>query len=96
MNTKLTNHAKTRCRTRGIPAQAIEAALTYGQHRGIRGADIYTLGWRQVRFYAARGIDLSRWDGIEVVCAHHGQVLTVYRNKNPHALRDRTARRIAA
>ncbi len=96
MNSKLTHHAKTRSRTRGIPNAAIEAAITYGQHRGIRGADIYTLGWRQVRFYADRGIDLSRWEGIEVVCAHDGRVLTVYRNKNPHALRDRSARRLAA
>lgn len=89
----LTHHASSRARTRGIPVEAIDAAIEYGQHRAIRGADVYTIGWRQVRFHGARGLDISRWEGTEVVCAHDGKVLTVYRNKNPHALRDRSARR---
>ncbi len=92
MEDKLTRHAEQRSRTRGIPTEAIEAALNYGQFRSTRGADVYTVGWRQVRFHAERGIDLSRWEGVEVVCARDGRVLTVYRNKNPHALRDRSAR----
>ncbi|MEZ4321164.1 MAG: hypothetical protein R3F61_27035, partial [Myxococcota bacterium] len=73
----------------------IDAAIEFGKHRAIRGADVYTLGWREVRFFAQRGIDLSRWEGIEVVCAHDGQVLTVYRNKKPRAHRGRAARRAA-
>ncbi|HMV69173.1 MAG TPA: hypothetical protein PKA64_20165 [Myxococcota bacterium] len=93
---KLTLHATDRCRTRGVPTDAIQAVIEFGKHRSIRGADVYTLGWRQVRFYAQVGIDLSRWEGIEVVCAHDGQILTVYRNKNPRAFRDRAARRRAA
>ena len=95
MNTKLTRHAIDRSRSRGIPTEAIDLVIAYGKHRAIRGADVYTLGWREVRFHATRSLDLSRWEGIEVVCAHDGQVLTVYRNKNPHALRDRAARRAA-
>jgi len=95
MNTKLTRHAIDRSRSRGIPTEAIDLVIAYGKHRAIRGADVYILGWREVRFHAQRGLDLSRWEGIEVVCAHDGQVLTVYRNKNPHALRDRAARRAA-
>lgn len=93
---KLTLHATDRSRTRGIPTEAIEAVIEFGKHRAIRGADVYTLGWREVRFYAQAGIDLSRWEGIEVVCAHDGQTLTVYRNKNPRAFRDRASRRRAA
>ncbi len=93
---KLTLHATDRSRTRGIPTAAIDAVMEFGKHRAIRGADIYTLGWRELRFYARAGIDLSRWEGVEVVCAHDGHVLTVYRNQNPHALRDRAARRQAA
>jgi hypothetical protein len=96
MKDMLTQHAAHRSRTRGIPAEAIDAALTYGRFRAIRGADVYTIGWRQVRFYADRDVDLSRWEGVEVVCAHDGRVLTVYRNKNPHALRDYGTRRRAA
>jgi hypothetical protein len=93
---RLSRHAASRAERRHISIDAIDAALEFGQHRAIRGADVYTLGWREVRFYAARGIDLSRWEGVEVVCAHDGRILTVYRNRNPHALRDRAARREAA
>lgn len=89
----LTRHAADRRRTRGIPLAAIEAALAVGRHRAVRDADIYTLGWREVRRLARRGIDLSGWEGIEVVCAHDSRVLTTYRNRNPRALRDRAARR---
>jgi len=92
MTDLLTRHAIDRARTRNIPNQAIEAAIDYGKHRAIRGADIYTIGWREVRFFAARGIDLSCWEGVEVVCSHDGRVLTVYRNRNPRALRDRAER----
>jgi hypothetical protein len=92
----LTLHATERSRSRGISTEAIEAAMEFGKHRAIRGADIYTIGWREVRFHAERGVDLSRWEGIEVVCAHDGQILTVYRNKNPRALRDRATRQQAA
>jgi hypothetical protein len=92
----ITRHAVDRCRSRSIPRSAVEAALEYGLQRPIRGADVYTLGWREVRFYAERGIDLSRWEGVEVVCAHDDRILTVYRNKNPRAMRDRPAARRAA
>ena len=96
MNELLTVHARRRSRARGIPTDAIEAVLEYGRHRAIRGADVFTLGWREVRFHARRGIELSPWEGVEVVCAHDGQILTVYRNKNPRALRDRATPRQAA
>ncbi len=89
----LSLHARDRSRSRQIPTEAIDAAVDFGKHRAIRGADVYTLGWREVRFHARNGIDLSRWEGIEVVCAHDGRVLTVYRNWNPRALRDRTTLR---
>jgi len=93
MNELLTVHARRRSRVRGISTEAIEAVLDYGRHRTIRGADVFTLGWRDLRFHARNGIDLSRWEGVEVVCAHDGRVLTVYRNKNPRALRDRAVPR---
>jgi len=92
----LSRHAAYRSRTRDIPLEAIEVVLDLGRHRATRGADVYTLGWREVRFHAERGLDLSRWEGIEVVCSHEGEVITVYRNKNPRALRDRSFRRRAA
>lgn len=91
----LTRHAALRSRTRRIPTAAIEAVMTYGLLRLDRGAEIYTLGWRQVRYWAEQGVDLSRLDGIEVVCAHGGQVVTVYRNRKPSKVRDRGLRNAA-
>jgi hypothetical protein len=93
---RLTLHATDRARTRAISTAAIEAAITFGKHRAVRGADVYTLGWREVRLHASADLDLSRWEGVEVVCAHDGQVLTTYRNKNQRAFRDGACRRPAA
>jgi hypothetical protein len=92
----LTRHAVNRCQKRGITPAAVLAALEYGHHRAIRGADVYLIGWREVRFFFARGVDLARWEGVEVVCAHDGRVLTAYRNKHMRAMRDRPAARLAA
>lgn len=92
---RFTHHAAQRSRTRGIPTQAVTAAVAFGRHRVARGADIYIVGWREVRLQARHGLDLSRWQGVQVVCAHDGTVLTVYRNKLPRALRDREIRRAA-
>jgi hypothetical protein len=77
----LTAHAAKRCRGRGIPKAAIAAALDYGTRRLIRGAEVYTLGWREVGRYACLGLDLSRFESTSVVCAHSGAILTVYRNR---------------
>ena len=93
---RLTRHAALRCQNRGIPAAAVEAALDYGQHRAERGADFYVIGWREIRYYRALGVDLARWEGVEVVCAHDGRVLTAYRNKNARAMRDRASSQLAA
>jgi hypothetical protein len=76
-----TAHAAQRSRGRRIPQAAIAAALDYGTRRLIRGAEVYTLGWREVDRYASAGLDLSRYESVSVVCAHSGAILTVYRNR---------------
>jgi hypothetical protein len=91
----MTRHASQRSRTRRIPLSIIDAAQWYGLVRRTRGAEIYTLGWREVRYWAGMGIDLARFEGVEVVCSHGGQVITVYRNRKPASIRDRELRRAA-
>jgi hypothetical protein len=91
----LTRHAVERSRTRSIAPALIEAALTYGRYRSTRGAEIYTIGWREIRLWAERGVDLARFEGVEVVCGHDGRVITVYRNRKPASLRDRALRQAA-
>ena len=77
----LTHHATQRCHTRGIPETAVDAAIDYGSHFYARGADHYIIGWREVEYWAKFEIDLSRFRGVEVVCASSGQVLTTYRKR---------------
>lgn len=77
----MTYHAEARSRARHIPPASIDAVLTYGQCRRNRGAEIYTVGWRDVEWWAQRGIDLTPFEGVEVVCGHSGRVITVYRKR---------------
>ena len=91
----MTRHALERSRTRRIPVTAIETVLTYGRYRRTRGAEIFTIGWREIQRWAERGVDLSRFEGVQVVCDHGGRVLTVYRNRKPCAARDRLWRQVA-
>lgn len=91
-----TAHAQHRCRTRSIRHDAVEAVLDFGYRRLRRGAEIYTLRWRDVRHWEAAGYELSRYEGVEVVCSHDGRIITVYRNRNPRAVKDRRTMRRAA
>lgn len=91
----ITRHADERTRTRRIPSDAVPAAVLYGRCRRDRGAEIFTISWRDVRWWAEQGVDISRFEGVQVVCGHSGRVITVYRNKKPCAARDRSARAAA-
>jgi hypothetical protein len=74
---------------RRIPARAIGAALAYGRRAHVRGATIRAIGRREVARYRAQGIDLARYEGVQVVCGHDGAVLTAYRNRDFRGLRPR-------
>ncbi len=89
----LTKHAAERMGTRGLPPAAVTAALAYGRVVHIRGADIHAIGRREVAWHKRDGIDLSRYEGVQVVCSSEGAVLTVYRNRNFRGLRPRFRRR---
>lgn len=89
----MTHHARQRSRTRQIRASAIEVALTYGRVRRARGAEFFIMGWREVRLWADHGLDLSRFEGVQVICTLAGRVLTVYRNRKPAAVRGPANRR---
>ncbi len=74
----MTTHARQRSRQRGIPETAISHAIDYGRHRRDRDADHFQVGWREVRHWARKGVDLSPYEGVHVVCASDGAVLTAY------------------
>ncbi len=91
----LTAHAADRMSTRGLRAPAVTAALDHGRVVHIRGADIHAIGRREVASCKRDGIDLSRHEGVQVVCGPEGHVLTVYRNRDFRSLRPRRRRRRA-
>ncbi len=69
-----TSHALQRCRNRSIRKEAVEAVLEFGRPRFDRGAEIFTLRWRDVRRWAAYGYELSRFEGIEVISGSGGRL----------------------
>lgn len=85
----LTQHATERMATRGVRADAIDAALSFGRVVYIRGADIYAIGRKEVALHAREGIDLAAYEGIQVVVTSGGHILTVYRNRSFNGLRAR-------
>jgi len=94
--TRLTKHAWQRMGARGLREAAVRAALDYGRVVHVRGAAIYAIGRKEVSRCQRHGIDLSRYEGIQVVCMPYGTVLTAYRNRDFRGLRPRRRRRRAA
>ena len=82
-------HALKRMRGRGLPAEALRAALLYGRVIHVRDADHYVIGHREIRHYATQGIDLAAYEGVQVVCSTEGKIVTVYRNRDLSHLRPR-------
>ena len=91
----LTKHAADRMNTRRLPPAAISATIAYGRIVHIRGAEIHVIGRKEVERGERDGIDLSRYEGVQVVCGGDGTILTVYRNSNFRTLRPRHGRRRA-
>ena len=86
---RLTMHASQRMNTRGIPESAVRATLMHGRVVHVRGAVIHAIGRKEVSRFQQRGIDLSRYEGVQIVCTPGGTILTVYRNRDFRGLRPR-------
>lgn len=80
-------HAQRRMSQRAIQPDDVELARAYGRLVHARGAAFHVIGRREVRAAAIDGIDLRRLEGLHVVEARAGDVLTVYRNRNLRGLR---------
>lgn len=91
--TRLTMHASQRMNARRIPEAAVWAALEHGRIVHVRGASIHAIGQKEIRRFRERGIDLSCYEGIQIVGAPDGTILTVYRNRDFRGLRPRCRRR---
>lgn len=87
IDNNLTLHASRRMANRGLSQAAVMAAIEYGRLFYVRGAAISAIGRKEVKRFAQEGVDLSRYEGIQVVCTPGGTVLTAYRNRDFHGLR---------
>ncbi len=90
---ELSGHARTRMQARRLPQTAIEAVLRYGRVSYARGAEIHALGRKEVEQWRQSGLDLRAYENIQVVCAHNGTVMTVYRNQDFRSLREKRPKR---
>lgn len=88
----LTEHAQRRMDMRGFSSSDIYQVLLYGRKVHVRSAVIHALGRKEISQCAAVGIDLSGLDGLQVVCANDGTVITVYRNRDFRGLRPKRRR----
>jgi hypothetical protein len=89
----ITNHALARMHQRSVSDSAIDAALSFGREVHTRGATIYAIGRREVIWAGSRGEDISHFEGVQVVCAREGNIITVYRNRNFKTLKPKRGRR---
>ena len=84
----LTKHALDRMNSRRFSSEALDNILKYGRAVFIRGAAIHVIGKKEVRKFQEKGINLSAYEGIHVVCTPtDDSVLTVYKNKDFRGLR---------
>ena len=86
----LTAHAQQRMTTRKLSHEAITAAMVFGRSIRTRGAEIQVIGRKEVQQYRQHGIDLAPFEGVQLVCALDGAILTVYRNHDFRQLRPRS------
>lgn len=80
----LTDHALMRMGQRGISERVVDMVLRHGRTVHARGATYRVVGHKEVSRCADRGIDLAEADGVHVLLASDGSVITAYRN---HELR---------
>lgn len=90
---QFTKHGHMRMHARGFRRSMVEQVLTYGRRVRRRGALFYVVGRKEVKALREEGIDLRHCEGMHVLCAEDGAVVTVYRNHDFASLRDRRRHR---
>lgn len=89
----LTTHATIRMQQRGISSTALLAVLEYGRRIYAKGLAYYVLGHKEVALYAERGVNLSNFEGLQVLVSEGGIIVTTYRSRDLHAIKVQTRSR---
>lgn len=82
----LTRHAWERMSGRGVSPDSVRKVIQYGRVTYTRGAVTFVVGANEVKRFLTEGVDLSKLEGIHVVCSDQA-VITVYKNRNLRGLR---------
>lgn len=77
--TPLSDHARLRLQQRGIRRAALEATIAYGRRLVRGGTVLRILGQKEVKRWAKKGVNLSDYVNLVLVCGHDDTVITVYR-----------------
>ena len=83
----LTNHAAIRMQQRGISRAALQTVLTFGRRIRAKGLTFYVVGRKEVALHADRGVNLANFEGMQVLVANDGMVVTTYRSRDLHAIK---------
>lgn len=68
----LTRHARERMYMRGLSEEALELTLAFGRIVWTRGVQVFAIGRREARRFSQEGVELSRYEGVQVVCTPAG------------------------
>lgn len=91
----MTAHARTQSFARRLPESSVLTALEYGRELHTRGAVLFVIGRKEVAKARREGMDISKCEGVHLVCSSDDHILTVYRNRNLRGLRpNRRSRRL--
>jgi len=74
---------------RRLSRETVAQTLQYGREIHVRGAVIFAIGRKEVEHAKRFGVDLTRGEGVQVICSRDGGVMTVYRNRDFRSLRPR-------
>lgn len=83
----MSQHAAIRVSSRRLPSEAMEVVFRYGREVHTRGAVVFVVGRKEVHLAHRRGLDLTKFEGVHMVCSVEGIVLTAYRSSNLKALK---------
>jgi hypothetical protein len=84
---RLTVHATERMSTRKLTCGDVLAALSFGREVHTRGITIFVVGRKEVRKALDASLDISRFEGVHVLCSREGEIVTTYRNFDLRGLR---------
>jgi hypothetical protein len=83
----LTDHAQKRMQQRHITPHILTQVMRYGRIIHARGVTYRVIGRKEVSLYAGAGIDLRAAEGVQVLLATDGAVITTFRNHDLRKIR---------